>query len=248
MDRLIYQALSGMRSSMEHQRVLASNMANAETIGFRRELMDARAITIAGPPGTLEARGSQQALVRSADMASGELTLTGQPLDVALEGDALIAVQARNGEEAYTRRGDLMLNGNGVLTTGEGLVVIGDEGPITVPPGGEAMIAPDGTVALRDPAAPAAPPVEVNRIKLASPAGSAIAKGLDGLFRVRGGGILPADEEARVKPGYLEQSNVKLSQVLVEMIDQQRLFDMRTKLVATATQVDEAGAQLLRLG
>lgn len=248
MDKLIYQALSGMRSSMEHQRVIASNMANSETIGFRRELMDARAITIAGPRGTLEARGSQQALVRAADMAGGEIKQTGRPLDLALEGDGLIAVQARDGTEAYTRRGDLMLNANGVLTTGDGLPVIGEDGPISVPPGGEMMIAPDGAITSINPAAPAAPPLEVDRIKLASPQGSAIAKGLDGLFRVKGGGILPADAQATVKPGYLEQSNVKMSEVLVEMIDQQRLFDMRTKLVATAREIDEAGAQLLRLG
>lgn len=248
MDRLIYSALSGMRSSMEQQRVLASNMANAETIGFRRELIDARPVTIAGPEGTLEVRGLQQALVRAADMAAGELKQTGRDLDIALEGDALIAVQAADGSEVYTRRGDLMLNGTGVLTTGDGRVVLGEAGPITVPPGGQPQIAPDGAITMVDPAAPGSVPLEIGRIKLASPAGSAIAKGLDGLFRVEGGGVLPGDQEARVKSGYLEQSNVKMSEVLVEMIDQQRLFDMRTRLVSTAKELDEAGAQLLRLG
>ena len=246
MDRLIYSALSGMRSSMEQQRVLASNMANADTIGFRRELMDARAITVDAPDG-LEARAMQQALVRRADMRAGELTQTNRNLDIAVDGDALIAVQADDGSQAYTRRGDLHLSGDGLLVTGEGDPVLGDAGPITIPPGGEIAIAPDGTVLVSNPAAPDAPPTEAGRIRLAGPAGSDVVKGLDGLFRVRGGGILPVDAQATVKPGYLEQSNVNMNEILVEMIDQQRLFDMRTKLVATARELDESGAALMRL-
>ena len=246
MDRLIYSALSGMRSSMEQQRVLASNMANADTIGFRRELMDARSITVDAPDG-LEARAMQQALVRRADMRAGELTQTNRNLDIAVDGDALIAVQADDGSQAYTRRGDLHLSGDGLLVTGEGDPVLGDAGPITIPPGGEIAIAPDGTVLVSNPAAPDAPPTEAGRIRLAGPAGSDVVKGLDGLFRVRGGGILPVDAQATVKPGYLEQSNVNMNEILVEMIDQQRLFDMRTKLVATARELDESGAALMRL-
>lgn len=246
MDRLIYSALSGMRSSMEHQRVLASNMANANTPGFRRELMDSRPVTVEAEDG-LEVRAMQQALVRGADMTQGEFMLTGRDLDIAVEGEALIAVQSSEGEEAYTKRGDLSLSAAGLLITGEGNAVIGTNGPITIPPGGMISIALDGTVLVANPATPEAPPLEAGRIKLASPAGSDIVKGLDGLFRVNGGGILPADEEARVKPGHLEQSNVRMTEILVEMIDQQRLFDMRTKLVATARELDESGATLMRL-
>ena len=246
MDRLIYTALSGMQASMERQRVLASNMANAETIGFRKELADQRAVTIKGE--ALEARAMQQSLVRGADMQPGETMKTGRMLDIAVEtADALIAVQDEQGAEAYTRRGDLDINASGLLVTGEGYPVIGDAGPLTVPPGGTVTIAPDGSVSVSDPAQPGAPPLEVGRIKLGAAAGSDITKGLDGLFRVRGGGVLPGDLEAKVKPGHLEQSNVKANEVLVEMIDQQRLFAMRSKLVSTARDLDESGAQLMRL-
>ena len=247
MDRLIYSALSGMRSSMERQRVLASNMANAETIGFRAELMDARAVTVESRDGSLETRAMQSAAVRGADMSQGEMTQTGRSLDLAVDGDALIAVQAEDGSEAYTRRGDLTLTGAGLLVNGEGRPVLGEQGPITVPPGGDLAIAPDGVVTISNPATPDAPPAEIGRIKLASPAGSQVTKGLDNLFRVEGGGVLPTDLSATVKPGYLEQSNVKLTEVLVDMVDQQRLFDMRTKLVATAKELDESGASLMRL-
>ena len=248
MDRLIYSALSGMQSSMAKQRVLANNMANAETIGFRAELMDARAITVDGGPGTLETRAMQQAQVRRADMTPGEIMLTSRDLDMAINGDALMAVQAEDGSEAYTRRGDLMLTGSGLLVNGAGHPVLGEAGPITVPPGGDLQISPDGAVTTTDPAIPGAQPVEIGRIKLASPAGSVVTKGLDNLFRVEGGGVLPTDLEATVNSGYLEQSNVKMTDVLVELVDQQRLFDMRTKLIATAKELDESGASLMRLG
>ena len=106
----------------------------------------------------------------------------------------------------------------------------------------------DGSITIADPAAPDQPPAEVGRIKLATWEGSPVSKGLDGLFRVEGGGILPGDEAATVKVGALEQSNVKTTEVLVDMIDAQRLFAMRSKLISTAREIDESGAQLMRLG
>ena len=246
MDRLIYTALSGMQSSMNRQRVIASNMANAQTVGFRAELLDQRPVTVEGD--SLEVRAMQNAEVRGAIMDPGPVVETGNPLDIAIQGQALLAVQAEDGSEAYTRRGDLSVSPTGLLVNGEGLPVLGEAGPITVPLGGKPSIAPDGMVMVTDPAAPDQPPQEAGRIKLAGWQGSPISKGLDGLFRVEGGGMLPTDEEARLVTGSLEQSNVKPTEVLVEMIDAQRLFAMRTKLIATARECDEGGAQLMRLG
>jgi flagellar basal-body rod protein FlgF len=245
MDRLIYTALSGMQASMQRQRVIASNMANAQTVGFRAELLDQRPITIDGE--TLDARVMQDAEVRGARMEAGEVVKTGNPLDIALQGDVLLAVQADDGSEAYTRRGDLSISPTGLLVNGGGHPILGEAGPITVPLGGKPSIAPDGMVSVSDPANPDQPPQEVGRIKLAGWRGSPVSKGLDGLFRVEGGGILPTDAEATVLTGSLEQSNVKPTEVLVEMIDAQRLFAMRTKLIATARDCDEGGAQLMRL-
>lgn len=245
MDRLIYTAASGMRASMDRQRVIANNMANAQTIGFRAELLDQRTTTVDGD--SLQARAFADAQVRAARMDAGTVTQTGNPLDIAINGDALMAVQAADGSEAYTRRGDLNISPTGLLVNGEGRPVIGDGGPITLPVGTQPSIAPDGTITVTDPAVPDLPPQEVGRIKLAGWQGSPISKGLDGLFRVEGGGILPADAEARVTSGALEQSNVRPTEVLVEMIEAQRLFDMRSKLISTARECDEGGAQLMRL-
>ena len=102
-------------------------------------------------------------------------------------------------------------------------------------------------VMVSSPQTPDQPPARIERLKLANWRGSQIEKDLTGVFRVPGGGVLPLDEDARVMTGALEQSNVDPSQVLVEMVEAQRLYDMRTKLVATAKELDEQGAQLMRI-
>lgn len=245
MDRMIWTAVTGMSASMARQRMIASNMANAQTIGFRAEIMRATPMTLKGP--SLESRAMTDASVHGAIMTAGAMTPTGRALDVALQGDALLTVQAADGTEAYTRRGDLSVSPNGLLVNGEGYPVMNDGGQISIPPGSDVSIAEDGAVLVRDAANPEAPPQQIDRLKLANWRGSDIAKGLDGLFRVTGGGVLPADADARLAPATLEQSNVRPSEVLVEMVEAQRLYDMRTKLVATAKELDEGSASLMRL-
>jgi flagellar basal-body rod protein FlgF len=245
MDRLIWTAVSGMNASMARERMIASNMANAQTPGFRAEVMAATPTTLEGP--SLEVRAMTSAAVYGAQMDPGALVETGRGLDVAINGEALIAVQASDGSEAYTRRGDLTVSSAGVVTNGDGAPVLGESGPISVPPGSDVSIGEDGAVLVRNKADPSAPPQQVERIKLASWRGSQIVKGLDGLFRVTGGGTLPQDEDAKLITGSLEQSNVRPSEVLVQMVEAQRQFEMRTKLVATAKELDERGASLMRL-
>lgn len=245
MDRLIFTAFSGLNASMVRQRVIASNMANTQTIGYREDTLQFTPMTVKGD--SLEVRALSDGEVRGANMAEGSLTETGRMLDIALVGQAMLTVQGQDGQEAYTRRGDLAVSASGVLQNGDGRPVIGENGPISIPPGGQVSIAPDGQVLVRDPATPNAPPNRVDRLKLATPGGTRIEKGLDGLFRVYGGGALPNDLEAKVLPGSLEQSNVKPSEVLVQMVEAQRLFDIRTKLISTAKDVDESSAALMRV-
>ena len=245
MDRLIYTAVSGMSASMARQRMIASNMANAQTIGFRAELMQAMPITITGDG--LDVRALTDAQVRGASMKEGSITRTGRLLDIAMQGDVMLAVQAMDGSEAYTRRGDLSVTASGVLQNGDGLPVIGEGGPVTVPSGSLVSISPDGGVMVSDPALPDEPAQRVAQLKLASTSGTDIGKGLDGLFRVPGGGILPLDQDAELISGALEQSNVVPSQVLVEMVEAQRLFDIRTKVISTARELDEGSARLMRI-
>lgn len=245
MDRMIYTALTGMNAAMTRQRAVASNLANAQTTGFRAETFSVASMTLKGP--ALEVRAMAQGAVRGADMTPGRIVTTGQPLDIAVTGDALIALQAADGAEVYSRRGDLAIGPGGVMENGDGRPVMGDAGPITVPLGRTISIAKDGTVLAADPATPDLPAQAIGRIKLASPAGSTIVKDLDGFLRVPDDGILPADPTAEVETGALEQSNVDAAGALVDIIEAQRSFERRSKLFTTASELDQAGARLMSL-
>jgi flagellar basal-body rod protein FlgF len=246
MDRLIYTAAAGMTAAMTRQRVVASNLANAQTTGFRAEMLQSTPMTLDGPQ--LQVRSLNSTAVRGANMQAGSIVETGNPLDIALQGDAMLGVQTPDGGEGYTRRGDLSVSTTGVLQNGEGLPVLGQSGaPITVPLGNKVTITPDGDVMVQDPATPDAPATTVDKLKLAAFRGSQMEKDLTGIFRAPNGGILPVDETAKIIPASLEQSNVKPTEVLVEMVEAQRSFDMRTKLIATAKELDEGGASLMRI-
>jgi flagellar basal-body rod protein FlgF len=245
MDRLIYTALSGMRGAMARQTATANNLANANTTGFRAEMSSATALWVRGPG--LESRVPVSQQVVAADMAPGSVTDTGREMDVAMQGDALLAVQADDGSEAYTRRGDLQVSPTGVVTTGDGHPVLGDGGPLTLPPADSVRIADDGAIWIVPAGGDPNQPQQVDRLKLATPAGSRIQKGLDGLFRVADGGALPSDPDARLTPHSLEGSNVNTSQTLIDMIEASRSWDMQLQLVTQAREMDTSAADLMRL-
>jgi flagellar basal-body rod protein FlgF len=245
MDRLIYTALSGMRGAMARQTTTANNLANANTTGFRAEMSSAQALWLRGAGLQSRVETSQQ--VVAADMAPGSVTDTGRELDVAMQGDALLAVQAEDGSEAYTRRGDLQVGPTGVVTTGDGHPVLGEGGPLTLPPADSVRIAQDGAIWIVPTGGDPNQPQQVDRLKLATPAGSRIQKGVDGLFRVADGGALPSDPDARLTPHSLEGSNVNTSQTLVDMIEASRAWDMQLQIVTQAREMDTSAADLMRL-
>lgn len=244
MDRLIYTALTGMNSAMDRQRTVANNLANASTPGFRQEIFSVTPATLRD--GSIEARAMARGMVRGADMTQARISPTGQPLDIAVRDEALIAFQAPGGGEVYSRRGDLRVAATGLLENGEGLPVLGESGaPITVPAGFQITIAEDGTVLAADPAAPGEAAQPLDKIKLVSAEGSALVKGIDSFLKVPDGGVLPGDPTARVTPGALEQSNVQTASTLVQMIEAQRAFEQRAKIIQTAGELDEASSRLL---
>ncbi len=242
MDRLIYSSLAAMRGAMARQQATANNVANANTPGFRADLAEAQALWLRGPGANSRATASEEVL--AADMRAGTVMATGRSLDVAAEGDTMFVVQAEDGDEAYTRRGDLQLSASGLLTTGDGRPVMGIGGPVTLPPadsisidaGGRINIVPQG----------GGQPQEVAQLRLVAPTGSDVVKGLDNLFRVRGGGILPDDPAGRVKSGHLEGSNVNATTALVEMIEAARAWDTNLKLIGDARDNDARTADLMR--
>ncbi len=247
MDRLIYTAMTAMNAAMDRQRVTANNLANASTPGFRQEIFAVTPATL--KDGSLEARAMARGNVRGADMSAARVVPTGNPMDVALEGKALLAFQSPDRQgEIYSRRGDLRVAASGVIENGEGLAVLGEGGtPITVPPGFSIAIAADGTIMARDPAAPNAPAEAIDKLRLVNPQGSPLAKGIDSFLKVPNGGVLPPDPTARLATGALEMSNVETADTLVQMIEAQRAFEQRAKIIATAGDLDEASSSLMTL-
>lgn len=245
MDRLIYTSLSAMRGSMSRQTAIANNLANAQTPGFRADMANAQALWLDG--SGLDARAVASEEVLGADMKAGTVTQTGRDLDIAMQGDALLVVQAKNGEEAYTRRGDLQISPSGLLTTGDGSPVQGTQGPVTIPPADAINIDQEGRVWVVPQGGDPENPQEVDRLRLSTPTGSDIVKGLDGLFRVKGGGILPDDPEARLLTRSIEGSNVTATSALVEMIEASRSWDTQLKMIGDVRDMDSATASLMQL-
>jgi flagellar basal-body rod protein FlgF len=246
MDKLVYTAASGLRARMAAQTAIANNMANASTTGFRADRVVFDQIALKGGGTTLEARSPASEEARDADRTPGATMQTGRPLDIAITGkDAWLTVQAPDGSEAYTRRGDLQVAPSGVLQTGDGFIAMGQSGPITLPPYKSLSIAADGSIAIV-PLSGGEPQV-VDRLKLASAKGSDTVKGLDNLLRVRGGGVLPDDLDATLTAGALEGSNVNMTQALVDMIENQRSYEVTASLMKSAKDMDEGGASIMRL-
>ena len=245
MDRLIYTSLTAMRGSLSRQTAIANNLANAQTPGFRADMANAQSLWLDG--SGLDARAMSSEEVLGADMRAGTVTQTGRDLDIAMQGDALLVVQAKDGEEAYTRRGDLQVAPSGLLTTGDGNPVQGTQGPVTIPPADAITIDQEGRVWIVPQGGDAENPQEVDRLRLATPAGSEIAKGLDGLFRVKGGGILPDDPEARLLTRSIEGSNVTATSALVEMIEASRSWDTQLKMIGDVRDMDSATSNLMQL-
>jgi len=247
MDRLVYTALSGLRRAEFAQGITAHNLANATTTGFRRDVGSFQSQWLAGVD--LETRAQAGAQILGSDLAAGQVSMTGRSLDVAMAGDAMLAVEAPGaGGEAYTRRGDLQTGVDGILRTGDGLTVLGEAGPIVVPQAERIAVAEDGTVSVRLPGDDDAAPMQpVGRLKLVDAAAGAVTKSVDGLFRGQAGEPLPPDPAMRLSAGALEGSNVTPVAALTDLIEQSRAFELHTKLVGEARDLDQASAQLMRL-
>lgn len=240
MDRLIYTAASAARALIQRQDGLTNNLANANTTGFRADQVVFRAVPVRGD-GTPTRVVSVEATA-GFDTASGAIETTGRPLDVAIQGQGWLAVQAFDGTEAYTRGGALQVNAEGRLVTSAGLLVAGEGGPLDIPPGTSVSIAADGTVSAK----PATGPAEmVGRLKLVNPPANELRKGDDGLLRTITGEDVPPDAQVRVASGALEGSNVNVVEAMVGMIAAARQFDTQMKLLQNAEQNDQRAAQLL---
>ena len=246
MDRFAYTALSGMRSALASQDVIAHNIANASTLGFRKDIGTTQQRALTG--GNFDDRIMAAEVQMRAQMAPGDMVTTDKPLDISMVGEAMLAVQSPEGVEGYTRRGDLRVDRAGLLVNGEGRPVIGAGGVITVPPAEKIEIAADGTINIQPPGAGPNEMVAIDKLKLVTPDITKIAKGLDGLFRSTvPGAVVNADNDARLIAGTLEGSNVNPMGEMIELMEQARTYELQVRLLDSSKELDTNSTQLLRL-
>ncbi len=238
MDRMIYLSMSGAKATMQRQDTLANNIANVSTPGFRAELQAFRAVPVEGSGASTRVFSLET--TTGYDASAGPITATGRNLDVAVKGNSWLTVQALDGTEAHTRGGSLEVSNDGTLTTRSGLPVLGDGGPLQVPPNAAVSIGADGTVSAKG---ADGKNTAIGKLKLVTPE-APLVRGDDGLFR-GAEGPLGADDRARVQDGALEGSNVSAVESMVAMIAAARQFEAQMKMIQTAEADEKAAAQLL---
>ncbi|MDP9902277.1 flagellar basal body rod protein FlgF [Variovorax ginsengisoli] len=247
MDRMLYVAMSGAKQAMEQQASTANNMANTSTPGFRAQINEFRAVPVTGEE--IGTRAFVVATTPSANFNQGPVQDTGNPLDIAIRGDGWLAVTDANGQEAYTRAGNLRVGSDGQILAMGNYPVVGDGGGIVAPPGQALGIGADGMVSARAVGDPNAVTVEVGRLKLVNPKTGDLVRGDDGLFRMREG--LPAadaDRTLTVTSGVIEQSNVNPVEAMVAMIANARSFELQMKSIQTANENAQSANKLLAYG
>jgi flagellar basal-body rod protein FlgF len=246
MDRFLYVAMTGASELQLAQAVTNNNLANASTTGFKATLASARDVPIEGP-GHADARVYSMTAGQGIDLTPGGIVQTGRELDVAVDGDGWIAVQAPDGSEAYTRAGDFEIDSLGLLTTRSGAPVLGEGGPIAISQYQSIEIGRDGTISIRPLGQEASVLSVVDRLRLVSIPPADLVRGDDGLMRVIEGGAAVPDASIKVVSRSLESSNVNVVGAMVEMITQARAYEMQIKMLGTAESIDQASQQLLAL-
>ncbi|MCS4511229.1 flagellar basal body rod protein FlgF [Xylophilus ampelinus] len=244
MDRLIYTSMTGASAAAARQTVLANNLANASTNGFRAELSQFRAVPLNGSGASTRVFSVET--TAGFDDRRGAMQPTGRNMDAMAQGNAWFAVQGLDGTEAYTKNGTLEVNAQGTLVNSVGLTVLSDGGaPIDVPPGAQIALGQDGTITAKT---DGQPPATLGRLKLATPTPEdPMKRSDDGLFRARSGEPVPQDALARIQTGAVESSNVNPVEAMVGMIAAARQFEQQMRLMQNAETNDKTASKLLSM-
>lgn len=251
MDRLVFTSHAKIVEQAVVRQVLTNELANVSTVGFKRSY-DIALRSIKSEGDGFDTRYQSQAIARDViSMSAGPVMVTGRPLDIAMAHETVLGVQATNGELAFSRRGDLRVSPQGQLEDGLGRLVMGADGPLTVPPGFQISINPDGSVYALDPAqAGVAAPVQVGQLMLRDATNTPLARREDGLLRplqLPPGSDIPAGPNLpEVIPSALEGSNVSAVEAMTRLMDHARSFEAQIRVIKEAKSLDESGASMMK--
>ncbi len=245
MDRMIFTAMTGAQHILDQQATNSHNLANATSTGFKAQIDTFRAVPIDGPG--MDTRTMVVSATSGADFTPGAIQQTGRSLDVAVEGKGWFCVQRADGSEGYTRNGSFKVSANGILQTASGLNVLGDGGPISIPPNASITIAGDGSMSSVNDGEVPQNTTPLDRLKLVNPDELNLVRADDGLFNTRNKAPAPADGTVKVVHGALEASNVNVVEGMVNMIALARQFDVQMQMMKNAENNDSKAAQLFSL-
>ena len=260
MFRSLATAASGMEAQQTRLDVTSHNIANVSTNGYKRERAEFADLIYQNmrPAGAATGTGTQapsnaeiglgtRLVTTKRDIQEGELHQTGQPLDVAVEGNGYLPITMPNGETQYTRNGALQLTAEGKLVTSDGYAVLGD---ITIPPDAQNVaIAGDGTISAILPGATAT--TELGKIQIATftnPGGLSASGGtLYHETSASGTAVLGTPGEGgagTLRQGMLEVSNVNVVEEMIDLISGQRAYEINSRVIKAADDMLGQTAQL----
>ncbi len=245
MDRLLYTSAIGAAHIERAQAVHANNLANVSTTGFRADFAQAQSRWAEGDGFPVRTYGITA--MPGTDFRPGALQQTGRALDVAVRGEGFMALQMPGDTEAYTRAGDLRVDALGLLVSAEGHPVLGDGGPIVLPPYEKLYVGGDGSITVQPEGQGPETQVQVGRLKLVRPEPAALEKDEAGMLRSRGGEALAPDPDVQVVSGFLESSNVNAVGELTEVLALARQFEIEVRMMRTAEQMDQAASELVKV-
>jgi flagellar basal-body rod protein FlgF len=246
MDHFLYTAATGARQIQHAQMVNAHNLANASTVGFKQDLVGAEAVYLRGGDGQ-HVRAYNVIGESRPDLHDGMLEQTGRDLDVAMNGQGFFAVLTAGGVESLTRRGDLRVDEFGQLVNGAGDALLGNNGPVALPPFSSLTIGVDGTISIVPLGAQPNELAVLDRIKMVNPPPDSLYKDEFGALRADSDLPLEADGSLRLVTGSLEASNVNSVTAMVRMIELSREFEQHMNLMKIGEELDSSSAALMRV-
>ena len=246
MDNLLYISTVGLSNIDQAQAARANNLANVSTTGFRADLARVMATEVGGDGYQARVYGVNE--TQGVDMSAGAQNETGRALDVAIDGDGLLSVRLPNGEEGYTRNGALQVDALGRLLSSDGFEVLGQGGPISLPPVESVLIGNDGTITIRPEGQGAESLVQLDQLKLVNPPANQLRKDATGYLTLKAGGAAPADLGVTVNSGFLESSNVNAVDELTQILSLSRQYELEVRMMRIAEENDQSASQLLRIG
>lgn len=249
MDKLIYTAFNSINNIYDNRSVRAQNLANIAVPGYKRDL-GSKSVGSAflNSMETLPTRA--MAIQDDNNYFSsqpGSLSQTDATTDVAISGDGYFIVQGL-GNPSLSRRGDLRVSNEGFLENGTSQKMLNQNlEPIKVPPYRSMKVSDDGVVLIEPLGSALGTEQAIGKLGMTFATGAELKKFLDGEIRVVDGSVTGVDRDVRVIPRFLELSNVNITEELVNSIEDQRQYEINVKMIASAGELDESGASLMRM-